>query len=152
MKEPSPFTDALYDHHFDIDQILTAFCAETSCWLNSRTGQITPKKPDEPEKFTHKIEPLPMSFIEEISLLAKRAHLHEKDAEALGSFIKHAEIQDLPAFFDEGFAGGFVRESVKNVALEWLDEERLIPPSMRHVRPARDVTGPVKGRIKIMEQ
>lgn len=150
MKEVSPFTDQLYDHHFDIDVILNALCAEKPTYLNTKTGDLSESEITGAHAFL--IEPLPKSFVAELQTHPKLNQLAEQEHAALFSFLEKATLADFSAFFEEGFAGGWVRERVKDVALEWLDLNGLIPPSMRHVRDSSAYTPlPEQTKIKITE-
>lgn len=150
MKEVSPFTDQLYDHTFDIDQILTALCGCEPVYLNTQTGKI---QTDEIlGKYGFLLEPLPHSFVDELKTHPKLNQLAESEHSALQSFLSNGKLADFPAFFEVSFAGGWVRERVKDVALEWLDLNGLIPPSMRHVRDSSAFTPlPESTKIKITE-
>lgn len=132
MKEVSPFTDQLYDHTFDIDVILDAFCGKNNKYLNTQTGHVSGEGIEGTHCFL--LEPLPESFVDEIKTHPKRNALAPEGVKALDDFLAAASVRDFPAFFNADFAGGWLRERVKDVALEWLDMNELIPPSMRHVR------------------
>ena len=149
MKEISPFTNKLYDHHFDIDDLLMAFCGKGIVTLNTRTGAIEPQSAEDAHHFT--IEPLPQSFVEEVKTSPKLSALNEEDKAGLFTFLQSAKIQDFPTFFEENsFAAGWLRERVKDTILEWLDMNNLIPPSMRHVRDSSAFsTLPNNPKIKI---
>ncbi len=141
------FSDQLYDHKFDIDDILTALCgsAHSGRWLLcSRDGQLIAETADtnttdvqdgDDNKHWHVIEPLPQSFIAEISNHYEIKMLPDDVQQDLRNILDDAtHVQDLHTAFEQGLAGGWIRERVKEAALEWLDARDMIPPSMRHVR------------------
>ncbi|MBI1362936.1 MAG: hypothetical protein GC134_03035 [Proteobacteria bacterium] len=139
----------LFDHKYDIDDILRALCGDDhdGRWLLcTRDGSLV-EETDHTETATvqdgddrnhwHVITPLPVSFISELKTHDKRSKLTAEDVALLDDLLAdvHYVYQLLP-LFEEGLAGGWVRERVKETALEWLDMKNLIPPSMRHVYDA----------------
>lgn len=136
------FTPHLYDHKFDIDDLIVALCGShhTGIWqLNSRSGQVqavthTTAAPDGSDQHhIHHLQPLPPSFLEELTHHPKRKNLTPADLHRLDNFLTHChDLHLCPAFFNDGTAGGWLRERIKEEALEWLDLRGLIPPSMRH--------------------
>lgn len=148
------FSPHLFDHKYDIDQLLIAFCNATTItppparwFLNTRTGDITPETIENKQQFAeladgadtnhwHIINPLPISYLAEIrshSSLARHTPQTQAEIAELISNIKN--LNQAPALFDHGAAGGWLRERLKDAILEWLDFKQLIPPSMRHTRP-----------------
>ena len=64
---------------------------------------------------------------------ASAARLTDAEKAAIQTLLQTASVQQLPSFFEEGRPGGWIRERVKDTALEWLDVHALSPPSMRHI-------------------
>lgn len=144
------FTDKLFDHKYDIDDVLRAFCGadHSGRWLLcTRDGRVIAEAPQGAPTTTvadgddanhwHVIDPLPASYLAELRIHERKRHLSADEQADLATRL--APLQScaaLPALFDQGRVGGWLRERVKESALEWLDLRGLIPPSMRHVRPA----------------
>lgn len=131
------FSPHLFTHKYDIDDILAALCAASPSWLNTQTGAITALQPDAPESHRFLLEPLPASFLTEVANSPDKLHLSEDDIAAIAHILSHTSLQQLPQHFAQGRAGGWLRERVKDAALEWLDVHDLIPPSMRHINRAK---------------
>ena len=132
------FSEHLFSHKYDIDDLLAALCAPAPLWLDTQTGNISSAEPTAvPEKNRFRIEPLPPSFLNEIAGSDDNQHLSENDKAIVSHILKTTTIQTLPATFAQGRAGGWLRERVKEAALEWLDLHDLIPPSMRHINRAK---------------
>ncbi len=139
----------LFDHKFDIDDILRALCGDdhNGRWLlctrdgtlyeEQPTDETTSVQDGDDRNHWHVITPLPTSFIAEVKTHEKRSALTADEQTQLDTCLAdvHYTYQLLP-LFEEGRLGGWVRERVKEAALEWLDVKDLIPPSMRHVYDA----------------
>ncbi|MFT7434096.1 MAG: hypothetical protein ACI9TY_001742 [Alphaproteobacteria bacterium] len=136
------FSDKLFDHKYDIDQLLAAFCgdAQSDLWcLNTRNGEITAITDandivDGSDKnHLHIIESLPLSFLNELIYNAKFKKLSPDTQDAVKSIIKSvSSVQGLIEYFDDDDAGSYLVKTVKGACLDWLDMRNLIPPSMRH--------------------
>ena len=148
--ELDQFTALLYDHKFDVDDIILALCGDThkGRWLlSTRDGQLIRENPDSPDTektehikdgddagHWHVITPLPGSFFTDIRKAQAYTRLEETEKKAIETLLQETEnLADLPPRFDRGFAGGWLRERVKDAALEWLDSKNMVPPSMKHV-------------------
>lgn len=146
ITELDQFTTLLYDHKFDVDDIIFALCGDTheGRWLlNTRQGELISESATtktshisdgDDNNHWHVITPLPLSFIDD----ARKTQAYKRLEDGEKQKIEHILVQvkqmaDLPLHFSEGHAGGWLRERVKDAALEWLDCKNLIPPSMRHV-------------------
>lgn len=132
------FSPYLFDHKYDIDTILAALCGPSACWLETRTGTIsTHEITNIPTSHCFRIEPLPASFINELinnpDMQGTQTHLSDDEKTAIRHILGKSTVQQLPPYFTEGRPGGWLRERVKDAALEWLDGNDLIPPSMRHI-------------------
>jgi hypothetical protein len=139
----------LFDHKFDIDDVLRALCGDDhdGRWMlcthdgtlyEEQAGDATAAKNDgDDHNHWHEITPLPTSFIAEVATHEKRTALSAEEQVQLAELLAdvHYTYQLLPLFEAER-VGGWVRERVKEAALEWLDMKNLIPPSMRHVYDA----------------
>lgn len=148
------FTPLLYDHKFDIDDIIGALCSTQPCYLNTRSGIFENDTAQPETTHLHRLEPLPASFITELTTHPKRSRLSEADNTALTTLLTttlHAPAL-LPPYFEQGMLGGWLRERVKEVALEWLDMRNLIPPSMRHVKDVSMFSSLPTGTIKVSVQ
>jgi len=158
------YTALLYDHKFDVDDVIFALCGDHhhGRWLlHTRNGTLTQEPADAPQNINdgddhnhwHEILPLPKSFLAE--MLKTPAYLRLTDAEkhevsTLLTNVKH--LAALPPLFEQGFAGGWLRERVKDAALKWLDGRGLIPPSMKHVyRKQHAATSATSGAKVVFE-
>jgi hypothetical protein len=139
----------LFDHKYDIDDILRALCGDDHAgrWLlHTRDGTLHEEYPGDATcavtdgddaNHWHHITPLPPSFLSELATHEKRRLLAADDAAHLDTLLADARyVYHLLPLFEHGRAGGWIRERVKEAALEWLDFKNLIPPSMRHVYDA----------------
>jgi hypothetical protein len=148
------FTELLYDHKYDIDDVIRALCGDdhTGRWLLcTRDGTLVQEKPGgdtcalqdgDDQNHWHVISPLPPSFIQEVKTHYKLKVLPPETRTEILDILN--DIKDMNEYFnklDEGYAGGWLRDRLKDVALEWLDMRGLIPPSMRHVKD--DALGPL---------
>lgn len=140
------FSDKLFDHKYDIDDLINAFCASDKGGrfiLNSRDGSILHEKDSEIETSIYtdgddkghirEIIPLPKIFVDEIR---NNPELKRQSADVQASIqnsLNGVEYpHQLPATFEQTY-GGWIRERVKDACLEWLEMHNMIPPSMRHV-------------------
>lgn len=134
------FTPHLYDHKFDIDDLIRALCGDdtNAVWqLDSRHGTLTPTDQPQPDgsdsNHIHHLSPLPLTFMNELGSHPKRKNLSAEDTARLDTFLTTCTtMHQCLGFFEEGPAGGWLRERIKEEALEWLDLRGMIPPSMRH--------------------
>lgn len=132
------FSEHLFTHKYDIDDIIAALCASTPSWLETQTGALTPIQPvGIPPKQLFCIEPLPASFLKELATSPDTNHLSADDIATVTHLLSTSTLQQLPQHFAQGRAGGWLRERIKDAALEWLDVHDLIPPSMRHINRAK---------------
>ena len=132
------FSPHLFAHRYDIDDILAAFCAATPSYLNTTNGTFSANPPaNTPATNVFPLEPLPASFLTELSTHAELRHLSPPEQAQLHTLLATATVQTLPGLFPEGRPGGWLRERVKEAALEWLDSHNLIPPSMRHINRSK---------------
>lgn len=132
------FSQYLFDHKYDIDDLIAALCNPTPVWLETRTGTLAGTEPQTvPASHRFLIEPLPASFLTEIAtsgdMLRQPSHLSGADKSTLTNLLATITVSQLPEHFADGRIGGWLRERVKDAALEWLDGNDLIPPSMRHI-------------------
>lgn len=130
-------SEHLFTHRYDIDDIIAALCASTPQYLETETGTLSPTKPATKPSHTFLIEPLPAGFITELQNHPEKNHLTEDDLAILTHLLATATVQSLPMHFAQNRVGGWLRERVKDAALEWLDTNDLIPPSMRHINRAK---------------
>lgn len=161
----------LYDHKFDIDDIIAALCADDhgtpatgGRWiLNTRSKQLIREAADAPtapqpdgadNNHWHVIEPLPLSFLNEIRTHHTFMHKEKNEQQHIDSILSSVtHMHQLPAHFNTAdMAGGWLRERVKDAALEWLDMRGLIPPSMRHVRDSSPFSAPPAPGTKVSIQ
>ena len=135
------FTDKLFDHKYDIDDIIQALCTPSGrTVLNTRDGSVCHEENSsdiqdgDDNGYLHILEPLPSSFLKEITSHEKFFRLTEEEKSEIQNLLSNVQkCSTLPELFEQGMAGGFIRESVKRAAMEWLDMKNMIPPSMRHV-------------------
>lgn len=125
----------LFRHKYDIDAIIAALCAAKPSAIHTGAGQFP-------------IEPLPLSFIGQTPTHPSFAKLPDATRAAVTDIIANATtITAIPPHFGQSPAGDWLRERVKDMALEWLDGNDLIPPSMRHVpRQTKALTASDKPR------
>ncbi len=145
--ELDQFTALLYDHKFDIDDILVALCGSNhqGRWLlNSRTNNIIQEqkgdaatssiKDGDDNNHWHVITPLSNNFLTEMQQTPAFHRLTTPEKSEIKNILDNTkEMQDLTSLFNKGFAGGWIRERIKDAALLWLDSKDMIPPSMKHV-------------------
>lgn len=118
----------LFSHSYDIDTIILALCGTTPQWLETATGTLSNEEPAHiPASKRFLIVPLPTSFLNEL----KTDAAEDTQSTEILNLIPQSTSQ-LPAHFSHGRPGAWLRERVKDAALEWLDMHNLIPPSMRH--------------------
>lgn len=140
------FTDKLYDHKFDIDDIILALCGNNhnGRWLlNTYTGELIAEEQNaetssisdgDENNHWHVIEALPNSFINEMLTCAEYRRLEETEQSDISSLLTNVEeCHKLPSLFTAELAGGWIREQVKKCAIEWIDMRGILPPSMKHV-------------------
>ena len=159
------YTDLLYDHKFDVDDIIFALCGDThqGRWLlHTRKGDLIQEDPASPldvqngddNNHWHEILPLPKSFLDEMFQSPNYTRLTEAEKTELKTLmadVKH--LADLPPLFETGFAGGWLRERVKDASLKWMDARGLIPPSMTHVyrkHATSQTKGSTSGATKVI--
>lgn len=134
------FSDKLFDHKYDIDDLITAFCgsSKSKLWcLNTRNGDISPIfnniEDMSDNNHIHIIESLPISFLNELTCNAKFKKLPtEIQADVQQIITSITDVSDLTEHFESGDAGSYIIKTVKGACLDWLDMRNLIPPSMRH--------------------
>jgi hypothetical protein len=127
-------SEHLFTHKYDIDDILAALCGTAPCVLDTRTGTLSATAPaDAPAKNIFPLEPLPESYLTEIAQSGERKHLSNDEQAILENWLQTATIATLSQHFSQGRTGGWLRERIKEAALDWLDSHDLIPPSMRHI-------------------
>jgi hypothetical protein len=124
----------LFTHVYDIDTIIAALCSQAPQWLETATGTLHPEEPaGVPPAHRFRIEPLPATFLKDLPqnpAIGQLSSLHRMQLEEM---LATAAIASLPSLFPAARTGAWVRERVKEAALEWLDMHNLIPPSMRHI-------------------
>lgn len=136
------FSDKLFDHKYDIDELILAFCSGhiSSKWvLNTRIGEISKLdnsqnlKEGDDKGHIHFIESLPLSFLLELKLNYKFKKLAPETQVHVEEILSKCEtVHDLTNYFFEDEAGSYIVKSIKAACLDWLDMRNLIPPSMRH--------------------
>jgi hypothetical protein len=112
-------TPHLYRHRFDIDDVIAGLCGSAASTLNTGAG-------------TFEMTPLPLSYLEEALAHPSFQHLPAATQTAVKSLAANlSTLTQLPQHFGSP-AGDWLRERIKDAALEWLDSNNLIPPSMKH--------------------
>ena len=148
------FTDKLFDHKYDIDTLILAFCGvhphglfsgkPHRIILNSRDGSLIFETQTQAEKSTytqgddaghiHIITVLPDHFMNEIKNHKHRTRLSHEDNRHLDALLSPiTTVCQLPDLFDETRAGSFIRDVLKETCLDWLHMNAMIPPSMTHI-------------------
>lgn len=139
------FSPHLFNHVYDIDLILAALCGPAPVILNTHNGTFTAQAPaGVPPTHLFPLEPLPAAFVTELTTHPELRHLSSDEQHILHSWLAAGTVTSLPEHFAQGRPGGWLRERVKEAALDWLDSHDLIPPSMRHInrtKTTRTTTG-----------
>lgn len=147
---------ALYQHQYDIDTVLAALCGSAPVWLNTAEGTTSPTEPTHvPPTHRFCIEPLPASFIGSLGTSPERRLLNDAESAELDILLPTLTVQGLaPLMVTPTRLGGWLRERVKEAALEWLDLHDLIPPSMRHINRRTEKLPSTAGtpRIRMVEE
>lgn len=137
------YTSLLYDHKFDIDDVIFALCGDGThdrWFLGTRKGELfaaadMPTLNDGDDNgHWHEIFSLPNGYLDELKTHEKADLLEAADSARLQEILSSVTaLHTLPAHFNEDRVGGWLRERLKEEAMEWLDMRGLIPPSMKHV-------------------
>lgn len=129
------FSEHLFSHRYDVDDLIAALCGTQPLWLNTQSGTFSAQRPQTaPDKNLFLLEPLPPVFLAELATHAEAANLDAEDRNRLAQLIQTATVQKLaPQLNQPTRLAGWLRERLKEAALEWLDTNNLIPPSMRHI-------------------
>lgn len=134
----------LFQHQFDIDDLIGVLCGPVPQWLNTTNGTLSATEPSVPSSHKFLLSPLPASFVAGLATSAELRLLEPADQATLQALLPSLTVPGLIAQFKlETRLGGWLRERVKEAALEWLDTNNLIPPSMRHIN--RRTAPAVKG-------
>ncbi|MCP5404989.1 MAG: hypothetical protein H6922_02040 [Pseudomonadaceae bacterium] len=131
--DPADFmaTPHLFRHKYDIDTIISALCTGQPGTLNTGAG-------------TYPLESLPQTYLAESFSHPSFTKLPATTQQAVQTLVQTCPLANLPNHFGTPH-GDWLRERIKDAALEWLDSHNLIPPSMRHVpRHIRSLNAPVK--------
>lgn len=129
------FSSHLFTHKYDIDDILAALCGPQPVWLETQSGTLSPTQPANIAP-THlfRLEPLPATFLHELAISPEVARLTTEEQTALHTLLSTLTIAGLGTQLHQPTRlSGWLRERLKEAALEWLDVHNLIPPSMRHI-------------------
>lgn len=137
------YTNLLYDHKFDIDDVIYALCGDGThdrWFLGTRQGELLTAdegkhlKDGDDNGHWHEIFSLPAGYVDELKTHEKLSLLADDDAARLHEILSETtSLHTLPQHFEEDRVGGWLRERLKEEAMEWLDTRGLIPPSMKHV-------------------
>ena len=155
------FTPLLFDHKFDIDDIIRALCGDDhqGRWLlSTRDGTLVKEEENSPtaslkdgddDNHLHVIEPLPFSFFTALQNHHQWEDLSEEEQTEASNLINNNNLVfEFINVSDETRTTAWFRERVKNAAMEWLDDRGLIPPSMRHIKDV-DSTPPAYAGKKV---
>jgi hypothetical protein len=113
-------TPHLYRHRYDIDDVIARLCADIPSVLDTGAGRFP-------------LEPLPVSYLAETPAHPSFAKLPPETQAAVRDLIANTQhLSDLLPQFGATPAAEWLRERLKDAALEWLDASDLIPPSMKH--------------------
>lgn len=134
------FSEHLFTHKYDIDDLIAALCAPQNQWLNTQNGTFSATEPTVPVTHRFVVEPLPASFAHSLATSPETVNLNPAEQSDLTQLMSTlTSITQLPTQFENGRLGGWLRERVKDAALDWLDGNDLIPPSMRHINRAKAI-------------
>jgi hypothetical protein len=134
------FSPHLFTHKFDIDDLIAAMLAGEGSYLETVTGKLSPTPPQADEKHVFHIEPLPKSWLLGLETHDDYFRLTFEEQTELKQLIHSSSSNPLillsallPLVRGPTTLGGWLRERVKEEALQWLADNNLIPPSMRHI-------------------
>lgn len=150
------FSDKLFNHKYDIDDLIRAFLGDdhTTRWLlNSRNGEVelgceknAHIQDGDDNGYLHEIIPLPIHYRDEILSSPSFNKLDSEEKKQVLNILEEPSLHLWVPHFSESYAGGWVRERVKETIMEWLDMRGMIPPSMKHVWK---VSEPTKADFKV---
>jgi hypothetical protein len=150
------FSPHLFTHKFDIDDLIAAMLQGQGpnqlAYLETVTGKLSATPPQADAKHTFHLEPLPLNWLAGLQTHDERFRLTEAEQVELTDIIQTTKnLEQLkPLIFGDTILGGWLRERVKEEALQWLADNNLIPPSMRHINGvprARPKVAPEQGPI-----
>lgn len=152
------YTKLLFNHTFDVDDVILALCGSygSVCFLNTQQGCIE-DEPSASESHNFEITALPLTFIHELKTHEKRTLLEKEDLNELDKLLADMNSpSELPNYFAPTHLGGWLRERAKEKALDWLDQHNLVPPSMRDINSVRASADRFKksgtsSRVQILE-
>jgi hypothetical protein len=129
------FSPQLFTHKFDIDDIIAAMLQGQGRYLETVTGQLSAMPPQVDSKHTFHLDPLPLVWLADLSTHDEFFKLTGSEQAELTDIIQTTkDLEQLkPLIFGDTILGGWLRERVKEEALQWLADNNLIPPSMRHI-------------------
>ncbi|HEX2859697.1 MAG TPA: hypothetical protein VHP58_05830 [Alphaproteobacteria bacterium] len=129
------FSPYLYDHKFDIDDLIAAQLAETPQHLETRTGTLSATLPEVDDAHRFILPVLPVTWLAHLDAHDEYFRLPPAERAELGQLVKTTTILQslLPLVFGPSTLGGWLRERLKEECLQWLADNNLIPPSMRHI-------------------
>jgi hypothetical protein len=153
------FSPHLYDHKFDIDDLIAAMLGQGAQYLETVTGQLSPTPPQADSKHTFHLEPLPLAWLTELSTHDELYKLTAPEQAELTHLIQISQSLTAlqPIVVGTTLFGGWLRERVKEEALQWLADNNLVPPSMRHIngvprarpKPASDASPTAVKKVTI---
>ena len=131
------FSPHLFDHKFDIDDLIAARLSlgegqGAPAYLNTRDGTISNTVPqvDDAHRFT--LTPVDADFWPGLSAHDDYGQLTDTEARELQTLIQQPHTLHNTVFGPTQL-GGWLRERIKEDTLQWLADNNLIPPSMRHI-------------------
>lgn len=120
------FTPHLFTHIYDIDTIISGLCGKKTVYLNTSNGTLQAEAPG------YLLTPLPESFFKNIPNHTEFNNLTPNQQKEVLHIISQPEtLQEH--LQSTARSGGWLRERLKEAALDWLDINDLIPPSMKHL-------------------
>ncbi len=161
------FSPQLFKHKYDIDDVLRALCGDDfngKWFLNTKpkqddgeqgSGELIPEASDttmpmQESEHLFLIEPLPFATMQvELKAHKNLSRLNNEQQQRVLSILNNAtSMFDIHQAFSDGVEGGWLRERIKEEAMDWLDERDMIPPSMRHVRALNETPDDLTLHIK----
>ncbi|PIZ30392.1 MAG: hypothetical protein COY40_04770 [Alphaproteobacteria bacterium CG_4_10_14_0_8_um_filter_53_9] len=146
----------LFNHIYDIDALILPFASgkEGTFTLITTEGIVVEpgaEMPEAPATHTFSFTALPDHFMKDLASHPALLRQPEETQAALLLFMQeNPTLPECVPFFGETYEGDFVRERVKEGVLEWLIDNNILPPSMRHVLPKAPTRAPVhSGKIMI---
>ena len=145
------FSPYLYDHKFDIDDLIAARLGSSALYLETRTGTLGATLPEVDDAHRFIVPILPLEWLAGLETHDEYFRLQPPERAELERLVQATtQLQSLlPLVFGPSTLGGWLRERLKEECLQWLADNNLIPPSMRHINGVpKAKAAPAPGNVK----